>query len=273
MLSKYCSEIAYKYEIKVGGANLLVPNLRNKEKDVVYYRNIQLYLSLGMRLTRIHRILNVRQSDWLKKYIEFNTEKRKNTVTSYEKIFFKKKIRNCVYGKTIENQRKIIAVKRINNSKDYVRCVSKPNFISPKIFSQNFVAVYQIKPVLTLNKPIYVGFTTLELSKLLMYKFHYEYVKNKLDVKLLFSDTGSLEYEIKEKDVYEKCFKNRELFVFSDYPVSSKFYDISNKRFLGKMKDEFKGEVFSEFIGLKNKMYSLATVKDQEVVSKAKGVN
>ena len=173
----------------------------------------------------------------------------------------------------MENQREKIAVKLINNSKDYAKCVSKPNFISPKIFSKNFVAVYQIKPVLTLSKPIYVGFTTLELSKLLMYKFHYEYVKNKLDAKFLLSDTDSLEYEIKGKDVYKKCFKDRELFVFSDYPVNSKFYDISNKRFLGKMKDEFKGEVISEFIGLKSKMYLLATVKDQEVVSKAKGVN
>ena len=80
----------------------------------------------------------------------------------------------------MENLRKKINVKLINNTKDYVRCVSKPNFISQKIFDKNFVAVHQIKPILVLDKPIYVGFSILELSKLLMYKFHYEYVKNKI---------------------------------------------------------------------------------------------
>ena len=83
---------------------------------------------------------------------------------------------NSVFGKTMENLRKRISVKLINNSKVYVRCVSKPNVISQKIFSKNFVTIYQIKPVLILNKPIYVGFSILDLSKLLMHKFHYEYI-------------------------------------------------------------------------------------------------
>ena len=84
---------------------------------------------------------------------------------------------NSVFGKTMENLRKRISIKLINNSKDYVRYVSEPNFISQKIFSKNFVAIHQIKPVLILNKPIYVGFSILDLSKLLMYRFHYEYIK------------------------------------------------------------------------------------------------
>ena len=126
--------------------------------------------------------------------------------------------------------------------------------------------------MLTLNKPVYVGFSTLELSKLLMYKFHYEYVKIKYDAKLLFTGTDTLVYEIKGKDLYEQFFKYRELFDFSDYPVNSKYFDPTNKKTVGKMKDEFKGEIISEFVGLKSKMYSLTTVKDQEV-TKAKGVN
>ena len=110
------------------------------------------------------------------------------------------------------------------------------------------------------------------VSKLLIYKFHYEYVKNKYDAKLLFTDTDSLVYGIKEKDVYKECFEDRELFDFSDYPLYSKFFDPTNKTTIGEMKDEFKREVISEFIGLNSKMYSLITVKDQEV-SKIKGVN
>ena len=94
----------------------------------------------------------------------------------------------------MENFRKRISVKLINNSKDYLRCVSKPNFISQEIFDKTFIAVHQIKSVLTLNKRIYVGFSILELSKLLMYKFYYDYVCNKYDAKLLLTDTDSLVY-------------------------------------------------------------------------------
>ena len=105
-----------------------------------------------------------------------------------------------------------------------------------------------------------------------MYKFHYEYVKNKFDAKLLFTDTDSLVYEIKGKYVYDLCFQDRRLFDFSNYPVNSKYYDPKNKVVLGRTKDEFKGKLIIEFIGLKSKMYSLISV-DHEEVSKAKGVN
>ena len=105
-----------------------------------------------------------------------------------------------------------------------------------------------------------------------MYKFHHECVKQKFDAKLLFTDTDSRFYEIKEKDVYEKTFQDKRLFDFSEYPINSKFYDRTNKKVLGKMKDEFKGQIISEFVGLKSEMYSLISVDDKEV-SKAKGVN
>ena len=160
----------------------------------------------------------------------------------------------------MENIRKRINVKRFceTNFKDYLRCVSKPNFVSQKTFNKNFIAVHQIKSVLTLNKQIYVGFCILELSKLLMYQFHYKYV-----------------YEIKSEDVYEECFKDRKLFDFSEYPVDIpryKLYDSPNKKVLGKMKDEFKGQIIAEVIGLKSKMYSLSSIDNKET-SKAKGVN
>ena len=133
-----------------------------------------------MKLTKVHRTLKFKQSCWLKEYAKFNTEKRKEARDKFNQNSFKLLI-NIVYRKTMENQRKRITLKLIKNAKDYVRCVSKPNFVSQKIFSKNFIAVLQVKPVLTLNKPIYVEFSILELSKLLMYKFHYEYVKNKYD--------------------------------------------------------------------------------------------
>ena len=109
----------------------MVPNLGNKSKYVLHYRNLQLYLSLGIKLTKIHGILKFKQSDWLKKYIDFNTDKRKVLPVVLKKIFFKL-MNNSVFGKTMENSRKIISVRLINNFKDYVRCVIKANFISQK---------------------------------------------------------------------------------------------------------------------------------------------
>ena len=271
MLSKYCSCIEDKFGIKVGGVNKLVLNLRNKRKYVVHFKNLQLYLPLGMKVSRVHKILKFKQSDWLKKYIQFNTDKTAKARSSFEKNLFKL-MNNSGYGKTMENLRKIINARPINNFKDYAKCVSRPNFISQKIFSKYFVAVHQIKSVLVLHKPIYVRFRVLELSKLLMYKFFYENIKNKFDAKLLFTDTDSLVYEIKTKDAYEDFYQHKDLFDFSDYLVDSKFFDKTNKKVIGKMKDEFKGKIVSEFVGLKSKMYSLITDEEKEVI-KAKGVN
>ena len=142
---------------------------------------------------------------------------------------------NSTFGKTMENLRKRINVRLINNAKDYVKCVSKPTFVSQKIFSKNFVAIHKIKPVLVLNKPIYVGFSILELSKLLMYDFHYGYFKNKFNSRLLFTDTDSLVYEIKDKDdIYEKIYSDRGLFDFSDYSKDSNFMMLLIKKLLVK---------------------------------------
>ena len=156
-----------------------------------------------MKLVEIHRILSFRQSNWLKKYIDFNTEK----TNEFNKNLYKL-LNNCIYGKSIENQRKRINVKLINDKKVDQRCVNKPNFISQKINDKNFVAVHCSKTVLTLNKPIYIRFSILELPKLLMYQFHYDYVLKTFDnVKLLFTDTDSLVYQIKNGNVYDQCFK------------------------------------------------------------------
>ena len=118
MLSKYCKEIADEYEIKVGDVKELIPNLGNKTKYMLHYRNLQLYLSLGMKLTKIHRALKFKQSDWMKKYIDFNTKKRMNATNGFQKDFLKLMI-NSVYGKTMENLQKSISMKLVNNAKDF----------------------------------------------------------------------------------------------------------------------------------------------------------
>ena len=133
---------------------------------------------------------------------------------------------NATLGKTMENLRPRINVKLVNNAKEYVKYISKPIFVSQKIFSKNLVAIHEIKLVLTLNKPIYVRFSVLGLSKLLMYEFRYKYIKSKFHVKLLFTDTDRLVYEIKTEDVYEDFYQDNG---FSDYPLNSKFFGLANK--------------------------------------------
>ena len=139
MLSNYCLSIAKEYGIRVG-------------------------------VVKINKVLKFKQSDWLKTFVMFNTEKRICAVNGYEKGFFKLMV-NSVYGKTMENLRKRVSVKLVNNEKDYAKYVSRPTFVSQKILDKNLVAIYKIKPVVLLNKPIYVGFCVLDLSKLLIYEF------------------------------------------------------------------------------------------------------
>ena len=144
---------------------------------------------------------------------------------------------NSVYGKRIKNLRKRIKVRLVNNERDFLKYTRRLTHVTDKIFEKNFAGIYEIKPVLTLNKPIYVGFTVLELSKWLMYDFHYKFNKKHFDAQLLFTDTDSLAYQIKSKDVYEEFFKNKHLFDFSNYPKYSKSFDLNNKKVIGKMKD------------------------------------
>ena len=179
---------------------------------------------------------------------------------------------NSVFGKTMENLRKRIYVKLVDNTKDYVKYIIKSNFILQKIFSKNFVAIHEIKSVLTFKKPLYVGFSILDLSKLLTYEFHCKYTKSKYIAKLLFKNTDSLVYETETEDVYKDFYKDKNLFDFSDYPLHSKFFDPVNKKLISKMKDAFKRKIIIEFVGLKSKMYSLIAV-DNEEVKKANGVN
>ena len=209
-----------------------------------------------MKLTQIHKVLKFKQSDWMKKYIDFNTEKTTNAANSFEKDYFKLMI-NSVYGKTMENLRKRINVRLVNNENDFLKYTSRPTH---KIFDKNYAAIHEIKPILTLDKPIYVGFTVLELSKWLMYDFNYNFSKKHFDAELLFTDTDSPSYETKSEDIYEKFFNHKHLFDLSNYTKDSKFFDPINEKVISKMKDMSDGNINDEFVGLKSKIYSMKNI-------------
>ena len=272
MLSDYCKKIAEKYKISTGLVHKLIPTLNNKEKYVLHYRNLQLYKDLGLIVTKVHRVLEFNQSPWLKKYIDFNTNKRKNATSAFEKDFFKL-MNNSVFGKTMENIRKRVDVRLVTDEKKLLKYSSKPTYVSSKIFNENLVAVHKIKETITLNRPAYLGMCILDLSKTLMYDFHYNYIKKKYEDKanLLFTDTDSLTYEIEADDVYKDLWNDRDKFDNSDYPESSPHFDKTNIKVIGKFKDEAASIPICEFIGLRSKMYSYMK-DDQKGGKTAKGI-
>ena len=140
------------------------------------------------------------------------------------------------------------------------------------MFGKDYAATHETKPVLILKKPIYVGFTVLDLSKWKMYDFYYNFIKNNFDAELQFTDTVSLTYEIKSENVYEEFFKWKDLFDFSNYSKDSKFFDETNKKVIGKIKDEFGRVIVGEFVGLKSKMYSMKKIDGKEY-NTAKGIS
>ena len=174
----------------------------------------------------------------------------------------------------MENLRNRIDVKLVSKKKGYSKRRSKPSYFSRKMFDNDSVAIRKNKVTLTLNKPAYMGMCILELSKVLMYEFHYDHIKNKYgnNSRLLFTETDSLMYEIKTEDVYEDFSNDKEMFDFSNYSTKSKYYDNSSKLVVGKMRDEIAGVAIEEFVGLKPKMYSYLVDHNREH-KKAKGVN
>ena len=275
MLSPYCQQLASDLHLKPGSVSKLVPNLNDKTKYIVHYRNLKLYLSLGMRLTKVHRVLSFQQSSWLRKYIEFNTEKRKQAANDFEKDFFKLLV-NSVYGKTMENLRKRVNVKLVNDVKQLKKLTASPSFDHFRIFTNELIAVNMKKPILYLNRPIYVGFAILDLSKVLMYDFHYNYIKAKYGEKatLLFTDTDSLCYNRQTEDIYRDMQEEADLFDTSEYPPEHFLFSTRNKKVLGKFKDEVHGTPVQEFVGLRPKMYSLLYNENGKTVEKkvAKGI-
>ena len=161
---------------------------------------------------------------------------------------------NSVFGKTMENLCKRVDNRLVTNEKKLDKLTSMPTFISSKIFNENLMAVHKVKETLTLSRPAYVSMGILDLSKMLMYDFHYNYIKKKCNnrARLLFTDTDSLTYEIEAEDVYNDFWNDKDMSDNSDYLESSPYYCNVNKKIIGKFKDEACGIPIIEFIGLKS---------------------
>jgi RNase P subunit RPR2 len=265
MLSPYALDLAKKLKIGQGKTEKLVPNFYAKTSYVVHYRNLKYYLELGMKLTKIHKILEFEQSRWMKPYIDFNTAKRQVASSSFEKDLFKLMNNSC-YGKTLQNNRKHLNVKIVTNARSAKRFIARPTFQSFNIVNDEVTVIKLLKTDVFLNKPIYVGMSILDISKLCMYRFHYDHIVNMYGerAKLLFTDTDSLTYHIRTDDVYADMQQHMSVYDTSDYPTDHFLYSKTNAKVIGKFKDEANSAPPLEFVGLRSKMYSLLLPNSKE---------
>ena len=191
-------------QIKIKKVDKLIPNLWNKKKYVIHYENLKQYESLGLIIKKIHRGIKFEESRWLEKYIALTTGLRTSAANEFEKDFFKL-MNNSVFGKTMENIRNRVNIKLVNDEEQAEKLAAKPNFDHCNTFLRGSNRNSHEKDDAGFDKPVYLEMCIFDLSKTLMYDFHYNYMKQKYgdNVKLLFTDTDSLMYEIETSDFYK----------------------------------------------------------------------
>jgi len=259
----------------------LIGDLHDKKGYITHYRNLKMFLSLGIKVTKVHKVLRFNQSPWMKNYIEFNTRKRALAITDYEKDFWKL-LNNSAFGKTLEQKRKHQNMNVVKSRERALFHIRRPTFQRMIEVNENVFLCVKKKISVLLDRPIAVGVGILELSKETMLDFHYNIMKKRYHDKatLLYTDTDSLVYHIKTNDFYNDMWSMKEHFDMSDFSGAlSKWNDQTNKKVLGKFKDESPNKVIAHFAASKPKVYGFESIEidpnENETISskmKIKGV-
>ena len=266
--------------LKIGNVEKLIPNLKDKKKYVVHHETLKFYESLGLKITRTHRGIKFKEFAWLKPYILMNTDLRRKAKNDFEKDFFKL-MNNSVFGKTMENIRNRVDVRLVNDRRKAEKLAAKPNYKHLVIFDANLVSIHMKRTKLKFNKLVYCGIAILDISKICIYDFHYNYIKPKYGEKaeLLFTDTDSLCCEIQTDDFFKDISKDvDQKFDTSNFDKNHKsgIATMKNKKVIGLVKDETGGKIIEEFIGLRSKLYSYKIHEGKEEVKhevkKCKGI-
>jgi hypothetical protein len=275
MLSSYAQHLKTISKVSSGKVKKLIPNLMNKNKYICDYRNLQLYLSLGLTLKAVHRVITYKQTFWLKEYIDKNTDMRKQAKNDFEKDFYKLMI-NSVFGKTMENVKKRIDFQLVNDKDIMLKRQNNVRFKGDVQYNDDGTlrGVHMIQKQVKLFKPIIVGMCILDISKYIMFDFHYNVMKTKYgnNAKLLFTDTDSLCYHIKTDDLYTEMLEHKDLLDLSNHKLT---FDGTNKKVYGKFKDETAGVPITHFCGERAKCYAYVTddiVDDHLEHKKLKGI-
>ena len=279
-LSPFARMICTKHNLKTStNTEKLMTTLEDKLNYVLHYRNLQLYLSLGMKLVKVHRVLVFSQAPIMREYIEFNSRKRAAARNDFDVKYYKD-MSNSLYGKTMERMDKRIQVHLVNSVPSFQSKACKVTYKGAKIINPDLVSVEMKQSHVKMTKPIFLGFVILELAKNIMFDFHYNVMLRKYGpekLHLLYTDTDSLIYEVKTEDLYQdlKEFPKGQ-FDFSNYPKEHTLFSTAFKRRPGSFKDECAGKPIKSFVGLRSKMYSLQVHHGNDLplqdVKVAKGV-
>ena len=234
----------------------MVPNLLDIKKYVIHIRALDQALKHGLILEKIHRAIEFDQSDWMKGYIYFNTQLRTKDTNDFGKDFYKL-MNSSVFGKTMESIRKHRNIKLVTSKEVYLKTVMKPSFKSGVLFGENLMGCEMGKVKVVMNKPVYLGQAILDLSKIIMYEFHYDYMVPKYGEKLdlCYMDTDSLICNIETKDFYKDIADDVPARFDTSGYLSNRPLPIGlNKKIIGLMMDELGGEIMEEFVTLRPKM-------------------
>ena len=258
--TEWRSDYANSFGLNVGSTTeKLVETLLDKHHYVCHYENLKFYVHHGLNVTKLHRVVKFQQSKWLGAYISKNTIMRKQASNDFEKNFYKL-MSNACFGKTMENLRRRGILRFVTTEAQAEAFIQRATFKQFKNISKDLVSVSLRASSVVWNKPTAVGATILDLSKLSLYKFHYEemlprYGSDRL--KVVYKDTDSLLYRIKTADLYEDMSTFKHLLDLSDYPEDHFLHDKTNKKVPFKMTDELNGKVLKEVVCLRSKLYSI----------------
>ena len=254
----------------------LICDWSDKKNYLVHYRMLKFYIRHGMVADKVHNIISFRQSKWLEKYISFNTQKRNQALNDFEKDFYKL-LNNAFYGKTMENVRNRLKIKFIKkvDHREIIKQQSKLTFNGIHKSYENCESYTFKQNEVLMDKPIYLGFTVLELSKLLMYETYYDILQpyfGQETIQLDYMDTDSFVLSVNTKDIIKDLKNLEDIFDFSNLNTNHELFSKKNKKVIGKFKIETTKNIWiDEFVCLRSKMYAFKRGNDSK--NKLKGIS
>ena len=256
----------------------LICDWSNKKNYLIHYRMLKFYIRHGMIIDKIHNIISFRQSRWLEKYISFNTQKRNKAKNDFEKDFYKL-LNNAFYGKTMENVRNRLKIKFIKKD-DYREIIKQQSKLTFNGIHKSYdnCDSYTFKQIeVLMDKPIYLGFTVLELSKLHMYETYYDILQpyfGQENIQLHYIDTDAFVLSLETQNIIEDLKNLEDIFDFSNLNKNHELFSNKNKKVIGKFKIETPKNIFiDEFIVLRSKMYAFKCKDKKENKNKLKGIS
>ena len=265
-LSPYSIDLKAKFQIKQNKISKLVPNLFDKDSTTLHYVHLKLCMRLGLRLRKIHRVLRFKQSPWLRTFMDFNMEARRNALNPFEAMMTKT-MSNSIYGKCLQSPRGKKDVRLVSNKKTFEKLIRKPNVKTFEIFDENFALVELQRTNALFNNPLPCAFAILDISKSVLYHIFYEKLMKAYSperLSLFYIDTDSLLVSIENADLFEEMEKYSEWFDTSNFDPSHPLYSTKNKGIYGLLKNETGSNLILEYVGLRAKMYYLLCVDNKE---------